>query len=288
MIFCEADLYKRRGRSSSSESARVATRGMRRAGDGRGLRSHVHCGAARGERGAPGRQHSQLSPPHASHATAAFRSSFPRLKAPSRRASASADTSSRGPLRSVAGRTAEFFTHGSGARRADRGRPLALFKSTSLIFRHGSPRTVTASARRRGRASSAARGAASGEERSLRTARGTSASGECAGEAAADAAAEGAGRSEWERARGVCARLAGVTSLSERRWMRRRTPAGESASVTLMLMLCDAALGLSSSRWTSFLATLLSFSLKLWEPTEPSAFVEFLLGPALLGPAPAS
>lgn len=214
---------------------------MRRAGDGRGERdSHVHD--SRGVRG----RHSQLSSPHDGHTTAR-RSSFPRLKAAlSRRESdslmAASPPSSRDILRSrcdsADDRTVGFFIHGSRDWRPDRERPAALSRSASLIFRQGLPNTVTASlaprSRSRGlasvRGSSMACSEASGEERSLR---GRPASGRCEGEGAGSAR----GRSECERARGGCVRLAGVTSLSDRRWIRRRTPTGESVSVTFMLIL---------------------------------------------------
>lgn len=119
---------------------------------------------------------------------------------------------------------------------------------------------------------------ASGEERSLRARRGASATRGRAGDGIREGEGEARGRSECERARGVAARLAGVTSLRERRWTRRRAPLGESVSVTLMLMLCGA--GTVASPVTS----------RAPAPglPVPLAFEEFLLGPALLDPAPAS
>lgn len=149
--------------------------------------------AARGEhvqRGA--REHSHPLRPHASH-TAAARCSRPRRRA----------------------RALGLRTQGS-----PRTRSSALFRSTSLILRHGSTST--------GRTLSVA----SGEERSLRAAgRSGEGAGEGAGESARERAGEGAGRgegareasgdargrSECERARGGGSRLAGVTSLRERR-----------------------------------------------------------------------
>lgn len=60
---------------------------------------------------------------------------------------------------------------------------------------------------------------------------------EGAAEGVGEGPAEARGRSECERARATGERAAGVTSLSDRRWLRRRVTHGESASVTLMLML---------------------------------------------------
>ncbi|XP_045537049.1 uncharacterized protein LOC123721676 [Papilio machaon] len=260
IAFCEDDLYSRRGRASSSECAR-STGGPR--GDS--------AAAARGEhvqRGA--RAHSHPLRPHASH-TAAARCSRPRRRA----------------------RVLGLRTHGS-----PRTRLSALFRSTSLILRHGSPST--------GRT----RSDASGEDRSLRvTGRNGEGAGEGAGESARERAGEGAGqgegareasgeargRSECERARGAGSRLAGVTSLRERRWMRRRTPAGESVSVTLMLMLCarrglrglraaDAGGGGGGGAGSG--SARLSRSREVCGLAGPLALD--LLGPARLGPAPAS
>lgn len=195
----------------------------------------------RAARGVRGRQHSQLSLPHDSHTTHALRSSLPRLNVPPELlGSESAAGEGRGSSSpdSASGRRA-FFTQGSSAR----GR-----RSSSLILRQGSASAAAGEGARRARGEA---GDASGDERALRV-------DGCEG----DGAGRARGRSECERARGVRARLAGVTSLSERRWMRRRTPAGESASITFMLMLCAMAMGLfGSPDRTSLLSIFLSFSL---------------------------
>lgn len=325
IVFWEADLYKRRGRSSSSDSVREATRGRRRAacaGERRGERaSHVHCAprdrAARACRAHCARQHSQLSLPHDSHATGDFLSSLPRLKVePSRFCSLSefvrfVSSLDAGRSQDVSKRIVEFLTQGSRPPRPPiLPRPAAVFKSTSLIFCQGLPRTEKASLLERSRApkrraiptselanvSSSATIEASGDDRSLRTKRGAPGvltnSGERVGgfagerSAAREGEGEALGRSDCERARGVCVRLAGVTSLRERKCIRLRTQVGESVSVTFILMLC-AIEPFWSVDATSLLSVLL-FSFKLCEFAEPLAFAEFLVGPARLGPAPAS
>ncbi|KAF9421371.1 hypothetical protein HW555_002586 [Spodoptera exigua] len=114
-----------------------------------------------------------------------------------------------------------FLTQGSSAPRpAARLRLPDAFKSTSLILRHGFPRTETASLPDRSRLrkrvsvlSSSASDDASGDERSLRTMRGSNTAGAVAGAAGTmagdcgacdgEGAGEARGRSEWDRARGV-------------------------------------------------------------------------------------
>lgn len=146
--------------------------------------------------------------------------------------------------------------------------------SSELILRQGSP------------ASGSRRGAGSGEERSERARRGagSAASAGTAGTGVRARAGDAAGeRSERLRARATSSRLAGVTSLSERKCRRRRAPgegAGESASVTLMLMLCLSA-GLGSALPREHLPFSLMRGLRV-------PFLEFFEGPARLGPAPAS
>lgn len=341
MARCEADLYRGRGHAdgecdaggvggggggegSAAESARTGGRGDRRCGEGRGERaSQVHCAPSdaaarcsrgvRGVRGRPGlrtRQHSQLSLPHDSHTTGERLSSLPLLLEPSRLGSHSADanTSSRavsarvGLSRALSGRVGGILIQGSSAVRAElRDRLPLVFRSASLILRHGSPCAMPPSplirSRRRDFTSPAPSRPtieASGDDRSLRTARGNSATasgggrvGDGDGEGVGEGVGDTRGLSECERARGVCARLAGVTSLKERRCMRRRTPDGESVSVTLILML-----------WTSPPLALVLLSRSSAPPSfcwcesrglvHPFTFALFLAGPARLGPAPAS
>lgn len=167
-----------------------------------------------------------------------------------------------------------FLTQGSSPPRPEvRLRLPAAFKSTSLIFRHGLPKTETASLpersrfRKRGSEDSfRAKDEASGDERSLRTMRGSSTAGaegaardtggeggECGAACDGEGAGEARGRSECDRARGVCVRLAGVTSLRDRRCIRLRTHVGESVSVTFILMLCA-----TEGFWSAELISLLS------------------------------
>lgn len=248
----------------------------------------MHCApsdrAARACRAQLVRQHSQLSLPHVSHTTGERRSSLPLLTVGTSRFCSESDaaraTSSRdaGWSSDFLGRNVGFLTQGSSAPRpAVRPRLSPAFRSISLILRHGFPRTETASLPERSRLrkrgsvpSSNASDEASGDERSLRTIRGSNTvgvvagagntiAGDCGAACDGEGAGEARGRSEWERARGVCVRLAGVTSLRDRKCIRLRTHVGESVSVTFMLMLC-ATDGFRSAEPVSLLSVLL-FSL---------------------------
>lgn len=142
--------------------------------------------------------------------------------------------------------------------------------STSLILRHGSAATDA----------SEAAGARLG-------------GGVCASRGEGGAVSSRV-RSECERARGcsACGRLAGVTSLRERRWRRRCGARGEgdSAPVTCILTTgAGAVLGPGNAAGDERpLSVLLIVSVPFWEFTALVRFGEFLLGPGRLGPAPAS